>query len=200
MKIQKTIGAAVLSLSLLVGLSGFAGAASGDISNTGPRSRNIITSETKRDVRVRNDNDLSVRNNNSQRANTGDARTSGNTTGGDAETGAAVNTNALDVSATVENGASNSAWSDVGGGGNGGNGGNSGTIDTTGPRSTNVIKFEDTTKVSVNNDNNISVRNDNRQTATSGDARVTGNTTGGDATTGDARNTNTTSVTLEVSN
>lgn len=197
MKIQKTIGAAVLSLSLLVGLSGFAGAASGDISNTGPRSRNTVTSETERDVRVRNNNDLRLNNDNSQRANTGDARTSGNTTGGDAETGAAVNTNALDVSATVNNAASSNAWADVVGGGNGGN---SGTIDTTGPRSTNVIKFEDTTKVTVNNDNNISIRNDNHQTATSGDARVTGNTTGGDATTGDARNTNTTSVTLDVSN
>jgi hypothetical protein len=197
MKVQKTIGAGVLSLSLLVGLSGFAGAVSGDISDTGPRSHNIIKSETRRDVKVENDNDLSVRNDNDQRANTGDARTSGNTTGGDAETGAAVNTNSLHVSATVNNAASSDAWADVVGGGNGGG---SATIDTTGPKSTNVIKFEDTTKVRVENNNDISVRNDNNQTATSGDARVTGNTTGGDATTGDARNTNTTSVTLNVSN
>lgn len=198
MKTQKTLGAAVLSLSLLVGLSGFAGAVDGSIENTGPDSYNTIKSEIERKIKVWNDNDLRLDNDNYQRAYTGDAETNDNTTGGDAESGNASNTNALNVTATVDNAASADAWSDVLGGGGGG--GSSASIEETGPDSTNKIKFEDTTKVYINNDNDIRVYNDNNQRASSGDAEVTHNTTGGDATTGNATNTNTTTVNLTVRN
>jgi hypothetical protein len=198
MKTQKTIGAAVLSLSLLVGLSGFAGAVDGSIENTGPRSYNTVKSEIERKIRVWNDNDLRLDNDNYQRAYTGDARTSGNTTGGDAESGNASNSNALHVTATVDNSASADDWADVLGGAGGGE--SSGSIEQTGPRSVNKVTIEDTTEVSINNDNDIRVDNDNNQRATSGDARVSGNTTGGDATTGNATNTNTTTVNLTVRN
>ena len=120
MKTQKTIGAAVLSLSLLVGLSGFAGAVDGSIENTGPRSYNTVKSEVERKVRVWNNNDLRLDNDNYQRAYTGDARTTGNTTGGDAESGNASNMNTLHVTATVDNASSAEAWSDVLGGNGGG--------------------------------------------------------------------------------
>lgn len=197
MKTQKTIGAAVLSLSLLVGLSGFAGAVSGSVSNTGPDSYNTIKSETNKRVRVYNNNRLRVDNDNRQSAHTGDAKVIDNTTGGDARTGAASNANSLNVSATVNNASSASAWAGVGGGGGGSN---HATINQTGPDSTNKIKFEDTTRVTVNNTNNVNVDNDNHQTATSGDAKVIHNTTGGDAVTGNASNTNNTTVKLDVRN
>ncbi len=198
MKTQKTIGAAVLSLSLLVGLSGFAGAVDGSIENTGPRSYNTVKSEVERKIRVWNDNDLRLDNDNYQRAYTGDARTTGNTTGGDAESGSASNSNELDVTATVDNGSSAGDWADVLGGNGGGE--SSGSIEQTGPRSTNRITIEDKTDVRINNDNDIKIYNDNSQRASSGDARVSGNTTGGDATTGDATNMNTTTVNLTVRN
>lgn len=198
MKTQKTIGAAVLSLSLLVGLSGFAGAIDGSIENTGPRSYNTVKSEVERKIRVWNDNELKLSNDNYQRAHTGDARTSGNTTGGDARTGNASNSNALNVTATVDNSASADDWAGVLGGSGGGE--SSGSIEQTGPKSVNKITIEDKTDVRINNDNDIKVYNDNVQRATSGDARVSGNTTGGDATTGNATNTNTTTVNLTVRN
>lgn len=197
MKVQKTLGAAVLSLSLVVGLSGFAGAVDGSIEDTGPRSYNTVKSEIERKIKVWNDNDLRLDNDNYQRADSGDARTTGNTTGGDAESGNASNSNSLSVTATVDNGSSAGDWADVLGGGGGES---SGSIEQTGPRSVNKITFEDKTEVYVNNNNDIDIDNDNNQRATSGDARVSGNTTGGDATTGNATNTNTTTVNLTVRN
>jgi hypothetical protein len=77
---------------------------------------------------------------------------------------------------------------------------NSGTIDTTGPDSTNSVTATTTNRVSVHNDNDLNVRNDNDQRASSGDATVRHNTTGGDATSGDASNDNSTSVDATVDN
>lgn len=199
MKVQKTLGAAVLSLGLLVGLSGYAGASSRTISHTGPDSYNKIKTEIRNKVRVNNDNTLKVDNDNWQKAYTGDAKVSHNTTGGSAISGDARNTNSLNVSATVDNSASASTWAGaVGGAGHGGGG--SVTINHTGPDSYNAVKYEESTKVTVNNDNYIKVENDNHQYASSGDAKVYDNTTGGDAVSGDATNTNSTSVTLNVQN
>jgi hypothetical protein len=198
MKIQKTIGAAVMSLALVVGLSGGAvGAVTGSITTTGPDSSNRIRSDSFRRVNVDNDNDLRFRNDNRQRADTGDARVTDNTRGGDAETGSAANENETSVSATVDNGGSAGAWSGVL---NGGGGDHDITIEETGPDSNNRVDVRDTTRVDVRNDNNLNITNNNDQRATSGDARVSHNTSGGDARTGDATNTNSTTVELNVSN
>src|SRR3990167_7196508 len=102
--VGKTLGAGVMSLGLVVGLSGFTGvanAATGSIHNTGPRSYNKVKSTTNKKVKVTNNNNLGVNNANSQSASTGNARVSFNTTGGDARTGAATNNNTTHVSATV---------------------------------------------------------------------------------------------------
>lgn len=198
MKIQKTIGAAVMSLALVVGLSGGAvGAVTGSITETGPDSFNRIRASSYTRVNVDNDNDLSLHNENRQRADTGDARVHDNTEGGDAETGNAENENSLNVSATVDNSASSDAWAGVL---NGGGGSHEATIEETGPDSYNSVDFREVTRVNVENDNDIRITNNNDQRATSGDARVTHNTEGGSATTGDASNTNTTTVELNVSN
>jgi hypothetical protein len=196
MKIQKKLGAAVLSLGLVVGLSGFAGATTGTIDTTGPRSDNSIRSETSQRVDVDNNNDLTVHNDNDQRATTGDADVDENTEAGDAETGSAMNENSLDAAVTVDNSASTGALADWGTNGND----NEATIENTGPRSDNSVRFESRSTVDINNDNNLHVTNNNTQRATSGDATVTDNTDGGSATTGDASNTNSTTIRFDVTN
>jgi hypothetical protein len=197
MKTQKKLGAAVLSLGLVVGLSGFAGATTGTIDDTGPRSNNEIKSETSQRVDVNNDNDLDVHNSNDQRAWTGDAEVEENREGGDAETGSARNENELDASVSVDN--SQSVGALVGWGGNGG-GENRATIENTGPRSDNEVRLESRSDVEINNDNDLKVYNNNNQTASSGDAEVSDNREGGNAITGDASNTNSTTVRFDVTN
>lgn len=197
MRIKKTLGATVTSLGLVVGLAGFAGATSGDISDTGPDSSNIVKSDTSQRVRVENNNHLGVQNSNTQRATTGDARANHNTSAGDATTGAASNDNSFDAAVTVDNSASSGALMGVGGAGTGDN---SASINQTGPDSVNKVTFKSTSNVKVENNNDLHVTNTNRQTATSGDARVTDNTEGGSATTGDASNTTSSSITFDVSN
>ncbi len=197
MKIKKTIGAALTSLSLVVGLSGFAGATAGTISNTGPGSYNSIKDKVYHKMKVVNNNNLGVDNSNSQTAYTGDAKVKNNTTGGSATTGDAGNANTFSVAATVNNAASSAAMASVAAGGGGSNTAN---INQTGPDSTNKVSFKEVVKVNVENNNNISVSNTNSQSATSGDAVVVHNTTAGDATSGDASNTNNTTVNFNVSN
>lgn len=109
MKIRRTMGAAVISLGLVVGLSGFAGATSGSISGTGPDSYNKIKSTTTKKTKVTNNNNLGVNNANQQSAYSGDAKVIHNTTGGSATSGAASNANSTSVSATVNNTASSAA-------------------------------------------------------------------------------------------
>lgn len=199
MKIQKKLGAAVLSLGLVVGLSGFAGATTGTIDTTGPDSNNEITSETVRRVDVRNNNNLNVQNDNYQDAWTGEAEVEDNTRAGDAETGDARNSNAFTGTVHVDNSASTRAAATAAGGGAGG-AEHRATIRETGPDSNNQVHFETRSNVEIENNNNLNVENNNTQVATSGDATVEHNTRGGSATTGDATNTNSTSVTFRVSN
>ncbi len=76
--IKKAAGAGVLSLGLVFGLAGFAGAASGTIGTTGPDSDNEITHESSVEMDFDNDNDLSFTNSNGQGASSGSAETEGN--------------------------------------------------------------------------------------------------------------------------
>lgn len=74
------------------------------------------------------------------------------------------------------------------------------SIDETGPWSENEISFEDNSDVDVDNDNDVVLNATANQGATSGDAKVKKNTTGGDATTGDADNSASLSADVEVDN
>lgn len=197
MKIQKKLGAAVLSLGLVVGLSGFAGATTGTIDTTGYDSTNRIHSETSQRVDIDNDNDLTVRNDNSQRAWSGDAETRANTTGGDATSGDTSNMNSFDAEVSVDNSAS---VGDAVAAGSGNAGDHDGTIENTGADSYNTVWFESNSNVDIDNDNDLYVSNENNQYASSGDATVKYNTTGGNATTGSASNENTTTVRFDVTN
>lgn len=198
MKIQKKFGAAVLSLGLVVGLSGFAGATQGTIDTTGPDSDNTIRAETTQRVEVENENELEVENNNDQVAETGEAEVEHNTTAGDVRTGDAANHNDFSVSASVDNSASVAAMDNHMGGNWGGN--DDVVIENTGPDSDNHVVIEKRSTVEIENENEVEITNNNSQYAASGEAEVEGNTTGGDAVTGDATNTNSTSVTLNIKN
>ncbi len=73
-------------------------------------------------------------------------------------------------------------------------------ISNTGPESTNKILSVNKTTTKVTNNTNISASVENNQQASTGDAGVKENTSGGAAATGDATNTNSTSLTFSVSN
>jgi len=193
-QLYRAAAATVLGLSLTTGI---VAADTGNITNTGPGSDNKVTTKVTDNSSLKNRNDIDLSNHNSQHAYTGDAKVKYNTTGGDATSGAAMNDNSVSADVTVDNSASSAGGSGflASAAANGG-----GTIDTTGPGSNNQIKTTVTDNSSVSNHNDIDVHNSNHQTASSGDASVTGNTTGGSATSGDATNTNSATFTFSVTN
>lgn len=194
--IKKAAGIGVLSLGLVVGLAGFAGASSGTIGTTGPDSNNEVTHDSNVDMDFDNRNDLNLDNNSDQWASSGEVEVEGNTTGGDAETGSASNANS--VSATVEFDNSQAASSFDGA--MGGSGSNSGTINNTGPDSNNEVRYESRVDVNVDNNNDVRIDNDVDQSSRSGDAEVRNNTTGGSATSGNVSNTSSSSFTVRITN
>jgi len=177
-----------------LGLSLTTGFAAADISGTGPSSHNSVKSEITNTAHVKNNNNLGVSNSNSQSATSGKAKTSHNTTGGDATSGDASNSNDFSASATVDNSGLWSAnW-------NMGSGGATGDISNTGPNSNNTISSKVKNELKVTNNNNVSVTNTNSQSASTGSAEVSGNTTGGSATSGSASNSTSSTVDLSVTN
>ncbi len=195
-KISRIAGAGLMSLSMVLGLAGFA-SAQVSVVETGPDSVNVVKQISKNKVRVKNNNDLRLKNDNYQDSVTGDAKAIHNTTAGDARTGAASNANSLNVRAVVDNSATAvaaakppvvaSSSTDV-------------KIDNTGPDSKNIVKVIHKNDVKVTNDNFVKVTNNNSQYAESGDAKVIDNTTGGSAVSGNASNTNSTTMTFEIKN
>lgn len=71
-------------------------------------------------------------------------------------------------------------------------------ISTTGPDSYNKVEVTTSNHVDIDNHNNVTINNSNDQTASTGDAKVSYNTTAGDATTGTASNSNTTKTNVGV--
>jgi hypothetical protein len=191
-KLVRLAGLSVMALSLTTGV---AAAQTGSIENTGPDSYNKVIVKHSDTRKVRNNNHVGVENNNTQRAYTGDASVRHNTTGGDATSGDAANDNFVTTTIGVSNSGSSAAALGGSGGGSG-----SGSIDTTGPDSYNKVVISDTSYVKVTNNNDVNVQNNNYQKASSGDAKVSGNTTGGDATSGNATNSNDVATTITISN
>ena len=194
--IKKATGVGVLSLGLVVGLAGFAGATSGSIGTTGPSSDNTVRHDSDVELEVENDNDLDLTNRSEQRASSGETEVKYNTTGGDASTGDASNMN--DVTAEVEfdnsaSAASMSAMASV-------ESDNSGSITNTGAYSDNHVTFESDTDVDIDNENDVDIYNNVDQSAYSGDAEVRANTTGGSASTGSVSNSSSSSFTVRITN
>lgn len=191
-QLYRAAAATVLGLSLTTGI---AAAQTGSINTTGHDSYNKVSSHVTNRARVDNDNHVSLYTSNNQTATTGDARSTENTTGGGASTGNATNSRSVSATLNVNNsaGLAGMNW--------GGSGGDlNGTISNTGADSTNVVSSKVYNSLSVNNDNNICVTTTNNQTATSGDAKVSENTTGGSASTGNATNTSSDTFVLSVTN
>lgn len=192
---KKIVRVAALSVMTLGLTGGVAAAHSGSIGTTGPDSVNKIEHRNRTTRNLENNNAVFAVNYNPQAARTGRARVSHNTTGGDATSGDATNDSLLRAKVSVSNSGSNSAALNSGSAGT-----NTGTINNTGPDSVNKIKFHNTSTVNVTNNNLVGVVNVNEQKAKSGSARVSGNTTGGDATSGDASNISTNETTITVTN
>lgn len=194
--IKRVAGAGIMSLALVVGVAGFAGASSGTIDTTGPDSNNQVTHSSSTKVHVTNNNNANLSNETSQHASSGDAKTKHNTTGGSAQSGSASNANSVSATVAVDNSSSAGALSGMGSGSSS----NTGTINNTGPDSNNEVTSKTRTHVDVTNNNNVSVQNSTQQCAQSGDARVQDNTTAGNATSGSASNTSSSSFTVRVTN
>jgi len=195
MKIKKTIGAGLISLGLVAGMTGLAGATSGTIETTGPDSTNEIEEHVSREVEVENDNDLRVNNMNLQRTETGEAEVEDNTTADDVETGRASNTASLEIDAEIANEGSGIGETVLDP-----EEANDGGIETTGPESHNEVEFSSKTEIEIENENDLHVNTFNKQTAVSGDAEVEDNTTAGDAVTGDASNDSSVSMSFTITN
>jgi nucleoporin NUP1 len=197
MKIAKTAGAVVTSLGLVVGMSAFAGATSGNFTNSGDDNTNTATTTTTTHTTLHNNNNAGVFNLNAQGAESGKAVVHGNSSDGSATTGDASNASNTSTSITVSNTNSNSAAlmgsavvaPDT-----------SATVMNSGDHNLNTVSTTTTTTTNVTNNNNVGVVNLNLQGASSGNAIVHGNSSTGSATTGDVSNTSSTSTSINVSN
>jgi hypothetical protein len=195
------------SAGLMLNVAGVAGASSssGVISTTGFDSLNKVINKNslraQSSLKIANQNNVAVGNMTDQSALTGDARASKNTTGGSVLSGDAANHSATSTSLSIHNSTPSLAMPSLPslGGGSG-----TGSIGTTGADSSNlVINKQDasfSSKVTVANRNNVAVFNNTDQTAVSGDASASKNTTVGNVLSGDASNTSTTTTTVNISN
>lgn len=166
----KLVRAAVAASSAIVLSLGVVGMASASQSWDDGGDGNSIESK------VKNDNDVNVHNSNKQTAKTGSAEVERNDMGGSATSGSASNANATTLNATVTNsGHAAPALPDD---------------------NQNTFSVD----MHVSNDNDVVIKNKNDQKATSGNASVEHNGTGGSATSGNASNTNTTTVGVTVTN
>jgi hypothetical protein len=190
---KKLIRLAAVSVMALSLSTGVAAANSGSIGTTGPHSYNKVEFRNRSTNKVENNNDVRVKNVNPQYARTGDASVRHNTTGGDATSGDAANDSLLRAAVRLDNSSATDA-------GCGCPSSNTGAISNTGPKSYNKVVFQDSSYAKVQNNNDVSVKNYNHQTAKSGDAKVSGNTTGGSATSGNASNISTNETTIEITN
>jgi len=174
--------------------TGFAAAQSGTISTTGPSSNNEIKFRTSNHRTVENTTNATVGNTNPQTATSGAVLVASNTTAGGAGTGMAHNDSLLSTTVAVNNSGSDTCGCGTMGGSD------SASIGTTGPNSNNQVRIENSNRSRVTNTSNLMVSNVNTQTATSGAAQVSNNTTGGSATSGEASNISTAQVTFNVTN
>jgi len=192
-KLVRLAGLSVMALSLTTGV---AAASSGSIYKTGPDSTNRIEYRNRNNVDTRNTNHVGVANASLQLARTGDARATHNTDAGSARSGNAANDNLSRTTVRVNNSGSSAAALRN----NNSNNNDDASIDTTGPDSTNVIRFQNRNNTKVTNTNEVGVLNLSVQAAESGSAKVHDNTEGGSATSGNASNVNTSETTIEITN
>lgn len=192
---KKLVRLAAVSVMAFSFTTGVAAANAGSIDTTGPDSVAKVKSYNANVRRAENNTNVKVKNNNWQHAHTGDASVRHNTTGGAAVSGDAVNDALSRSNIKVNNsGASATAF------GGGSSEAQAGHIKNTGPGSYAKVESVNKNYAAVENNTNAYVQNNNWQKATSGDAKVSGNTTAGDAVSGNATNISTNETTLEITN
>lgn len=193
-QIIRVAATTALGLSLT---TGFASASTGTINQTGASSKNTISHNRELNSTVRNNADVRVRNNNDQVALSGDATSSKNTTqNGGTTSGSVGNDNMTDTSVRVSNNSSSAPVMSLMDDSHSG----SASISNTGFQSDNKITSNTTSNTTVNNTTDLNVENKSHQTAISGDASSSQNTTTGSTTSGDAYNFNSTTTEISVSN
>ena len=196
MKARKIVGAVVTSPGLVVGLSGFAGATTATITNSGNHAGNTVTATNTKVTTLANNNNAGVLNLNGQAGESGNARVRGNNSGGSATSGAVMNSSSTNTSISVSNSGSSAAALAAAAP----TASNTATISNSGNNVGNTVTFQDTTQTTVQNTNNVGVANVNIQLGSSGNARVTGNNSGGSATSGAVSNSSNTTTSVSVSN
>lgn len=174
-------------------MTGIAAASTGTIGTTGPDSTNRIVFRNTTSHSVQNNNNVNVASMNPQFAMTGNATVRHNTTAGSAMSGDAANDSLTRATVTLNN-------SGAGAGMGMGAQSNTASVTNTGPDSKNVVKFEDSHVMTVQNNNNLNVMNMNSQVAGTGNAKVSDNTTGGNAVSGNASNVSTNEFVLTITN
>jgi len=169
-----------------------------DTSNVGPDSKVEVDNKLNNNIDIDVNNDTTINNDINVVAESGDAKVSHNTTGGDATSGdanALVNIINM-INSSIDSGASFLGTLNIHGEFDGDilfpEGTLENLISTTGPDSTVDINNEVNNDLDVEINNNTAIANNIKADASSGDATVAGNTTGGDATSGTA----TSSVTM----
>ena len=171
------------------------GSGSNGISNTGPGSNNSLGSSLNNNVTVNDQNNLSLNNGINQQSLTGNTVVSGNTTGGSATTGPALNqtilTNNLQSTSNALGSNAVTFVANINGDVNGDllfDPATLSQIQNTGPSSTNTTASNANNNLAVNNSTGEAITNNINQNAQSGNATVTNNTNGGSATSGNAEN------------
>ena len=165
------------------------------ISNTGPDSNNSLGRSVDNNTAINNQNGLTIDNLGGQQAVSGDASVIGNTTGGSATTGNAINqtmlTNTLQSTSNALGTNAVTFVANINGDVNGDllfDPATLGAIQNTGPASVNTTASTANNNLTVNNSTGEAITNNINQGAQTGDATVSGNTTGGNATSGNAEN------------
>lgn len=193
--LSRVAAGSVASVFVVAGLSaGAVGAV--PLETQGPKSPIKSWTSTYKRTSVYNDNTVKVDNDVDQDADSGRVWVKNNTRVGNATSGDAKNTNTFNANIRVDNSPSSTAALKSSGGSG------SGTVSATteGPKSPVYVMQRSTEKTTVVNDNYIDVDNDVDQDARSGDVYASSNTTVGSVSSGDATNTNSSSVTIHVTN
>ena len=160
--------------------------------NIGPNANVAVNNNKNNNLDVNVNNNTAINNDINVVAQTGDATVSHNTTGGDATTGDAnafVNIINM-INSSINSGAAFMGTLNIYGDFDGDILFPQGALDTliasTGPDSSVDVNNQQNNNVDATINNNTAINNNIHATATSGDATVSHNTTGGDATSGAA--------------
>jgi hypothetical protein len=174
-KLVRAVTAIALGLTMVTGV-GAASALKTTHHESGPN--NVVKTT------VSNDNDVKVKNNNTQTATTGHAEVEHNKDdAGSAMTGAASNKNTLGATVVIDNSGACACATAA-------------ATTTSTDEQTGSVKV--TTKIT--NDSDVKVTNNNTQTAKSGNAEVSNNKSAGDAKTGAASNDNSGVISVTITN